>query len=422
MTEKVKAIRCGKLVDGTGDLPVENGVVVIEADRIKAIGNASKVEIPPDAEIIDATGNTVMPGLIDAHLHFLGISSPNQATWVIDSPHVRGMRSVMDAWRVIDSGFTSVRDAGGMLAVFLKNAIAERSIVGPRIVAAGKAISQTAGHADWHFVPEQWGERMMLGRIADGPSEVRKAAREQLREGADFLKIMTTGGVMSEKDKPTACQYSTDEIRAFVEEARNAGVKTGSHAQGAQGIKNAVAAGIDNIEHGIFLDGECIDMMLEKGTTLVATFAILDAIVTRGRELGVMEVSVKKGESVQAAHLENFKKAYRAGVKCGLGSDYLSGPMSPHGHSARELGIYVNKAGLTPMEAIVCATKNNAEILDLQDEIGTLEAGKQADLIIVQGDPLEDIGILQDRNNIISVLKGGEAVPRLPVRARGDEG
>ncbi len=162
---------------------------------------------------------------------------------------------------------------------------------------------------------------------------------------------------MSEKDSPTACQYSMDEIRAFVEEAKNAGVKTGSHAQGALGIKNAVEAGIDTIEHGILLDDECIDMMLEKGTCLVATFAILDAIVTRGRQLGVMEVSVRKGESVQASHLENFKKAYRAGVKCGLGSDFLSGPMSPHGESARELEIYVKKAGLTPMEAIVCATK-----------------------------------------------------------------
>ncbi len=188
MSEQVRAIRGGKLIDGTGNAPVENGVVVIEGDRIEAIGEASKIEIPPDADVIDATGKTVMPGLIDAHLHFLGITSPNQATWVIDAPHVRSMRAVMDAWRVIDSGFTSVRDAGGMLAVFLKNAIAEGSIVGPRIMAAGKAISQTAGHADWHFVPKEWGEHMMLGRIADGVAEVRKAAREQLREGADFLE------------------------------------------------------------------------------------------------------------------------------------------------------------------------------------------------------------------------------------------
>ncbi len=348
MAENILAIEGGKLIDGTGGAPVENGSVVVREGRIIAVGQSADVSVPAGAVMIDAAGKTIMPGLIDAHLHFLGIRSPNQVTWVIDPPHVRSMRAVMDAWRVVDSGFTSVRDAGGMLGLYLKQAISEGSIVGPRIMAAGKAISQTAGHADWHFVPKEWGERMMLGRIADGVADVRLAAREQLREGADFLKIMTTGGVMSEKDKPTSCQFSMEEIRAFVEEAKNAGVKTASHAQGAQGIKNAITAGIDSIEHGIFLDDECIEMMTKKRTRLIPTFAIVDAIVTRGRELGVMEVSVRKAESVQEAHIENFKKAFKAGVKCGLGSDYLSGPMSPHGESATELEIYVKKAGLTP--------------------------------------------------------------------------
>jgi imidazolonepropionase-like amidohydrolase len=415
MTEKTRAIRCERLIDGTGAAPIDNGVVLMQNDRIVAVGKTADVELPDGAETVDATGKTVMPGLIDAHLHLLGIRSPNQVSWVIDPPHVRSMRAVMDAWRVVDSGFTSVRDAGGMLGIFLKHAIAEGSIVGPRIMAAGKAVSQTGGHADWHFLPKEWGERMMLGRLADGVADVRQAAREQLREGADFLKIMTTGGVMSEKDKPTSCQYSMEEIRAFVEEAKNAGVKTASHAQGSQGIKNAVAAGIDSIEHGIFLDDECIDMMLQKRTCLVPTFAIVDAIVTKGRELGVMEVSVRKAESVQEAHLESFKKAFKAGVKCGLGSDFLSDPMSPHGESAKELGIYAKKAGLTPMEAIVCATKTNSEVLGLENELGTLEEGKLADLIIVDGDPLKHIHVLQDKKRISAVYKGGEAVPRLPM-------
>jgi imidazolonepropionase-like amidohydrolase len=413
MADKNLVIKGGKLIDGTGAEPVEDGAVVIRDGRIVAVGKATEVKVPEDVETVDATSKTIMPGLIDAHLHFLGIRSPNQVTWVVDSPYVRSMRAVMDAWRVVDSGFTSVRDAGGMLAIFLKHAIREGSIVGPRIMAAGKAISQTAGHADWHFVPKEWGERMMLGRIADGVADLRRAAREQLREGADFLKIMTTGGVMSEKDKPTSCQFSMDEIRAFVEEAENAGVKTASHAQGAQGIKNAVAAGIDSIEHGIFLDDECIEMMIQKRTRLVPTFAIVDAIVTKGRELGVMEVSVRKAESVQETHIENFKKAYKAGVKCGVGSDYLSDPMSPHGESATELEIYVKKAGLTPMEAIVCATKTNSEVLGLENDIGTLEDGKLADIIIVEGDPLSDISVLRDKKKIAGVYIGGETVPRL---------
>jgi imidazolonepropionase-like amidohydrolase len=275
-------------------------------------------------------------------------------------------------------------------------------------------ISQTAGHGDMHFVPVEWNQRTQITRLADGVPEVRKAAREQLREGADMLKIFTTGGVMSEKDKPTACQYSMEEICAFVEEARNAGVRTGTHAQGTQGIKNAVLAGVDNVDHGIYLDDEVIELMVERGTTLIPTFSVLEAIVRHGREEGVLEASVRKAESVQEEHIASFRKALAAGVICGLGTDYLSDPRSPMGANADELVNYVNKVGLSPMEAIVCATRNNAMVLGLQDEIGTLEVGKQADLIVVDGDPLADISVLRDRDQILEIYKGGKAVPRMP--------
>jgi imidazolonepropionase-like amidohydrolase len=413
MKEQIVALKGGRLIDGNGGTPVENAIVVIKGDRIATVGKAEAVSIPPEAEVIDVTGKTVMPGLIDAHLHFLGIKSMNQVTWIIDPPHLRGMRAVMDAWRVVDAGFTTVRDCGGMLAIFLKQAIEEGSIVGPRIMAAGLAISQTAGHADWHFVPQEWGERLMLGRVADGVAEVRKAAREQLREGADFLKIMTTGGVMSEKDKPTASQFSLEEIRAFVQEARNAGVKTATHAQGTQGIKNALLAGIDSIEHGFYLDDECIEMMLQQGTYLVPTFAIAEAIVTKGPEVGVLEASLEKARNVQKVQVKAFRRAFLAGVKCGLGTDYLSDPMSPMGENAVELAMYVKKVGLSPMEAIVCATRNNADLLGLADQLGTLEVGKLADLIVVDGDPLQDITVLCIRANISQVFKGGTPIPRL---------
>jgi len=289
MEEQTLALSGGKLIDGNGGAPVENTVVVIRGKRIEAVGRVETVRVPQGAEVIDVTGKTVMPGLIDAHLHLLGIRSMSQVTWLIDPPHLRGMRAVMDAWRLVDAGFTTVRDCGGMLAIYLKGAVEEGSIIGPRIVAAGLAVSQTAGHADWHFVPREWNERLMLGRLADGVAEVRKAAREQLREGADFLKIMTTGGVMSEKDEPTASQFSMEEIRAFVEEAHNAGVKTATHAQGTQGIKNALLADIDSVEHGFYLDDECIELMLKQGSFLVPTLAIVESIVTRGGEAGVME-------------------------------------------------------------------------------------------------------------------------------------
>ena len=404
----------GRLIDGTGTEPVTNAAVIIEGGRIVQAGPANRVEVPATAEMIDIAGKTVLPGLIDAHVHLFGITSLNQMTWVIDEPQVRTIRAAMDAWRCLDAGFTTVRDAGGMLAIYVKRAIEEGTIMGPRIVASGLVISQTAGHGDMHFVPVEWNQRAQIARLADGVPEVRKAAREQLREGADMLKIFTTGGVMSEKDKPTTCQYSMDEIRAFVEEARNAGVRTGTHAQGTQGIKNAVLAGVDNVDHGIYLDDEVIGLMVERGTTLVPTLSVLEAIVRYGRKEGVLEASVRKAESVQEAHIASFRKALAAGVVCGLGTDYLSDPRSPMGANADELMMYVEKVGLSPMEAIVCATRNNAMVLGLQDEIGTLEAGKQADLIVVDGDPLADISVLRDREKILAVYKGGKAVPRMP--------
>ena len=348
----------------------------------------------------------------------LGLKDSNQLKWLVDPIHVCGMRAVMDAWRILDSGFTTIRDAGGMLAIYLKQAIHEKKILGPRILASGRPVTQTAGHGDPHGVPKELAERMMFSRVADGVSEVRKAAREQLKEGADLLKIMTTGGVLSERDSPSAVQYSLEEIRAFTEEARNAGVKTASHCHGAQGAKNAIIGGIDCIEHGTMIDEECVELMIKHKVNLVPTFSIGFAVVTRGRELGVMEESVRKAEVVGKRHVENFLMAYRAGVTCGLGTDSLSDPMSPHGMSANELDIYVNKAGLSPMEAIVCATKNNAVILDREGEIGTLEAGKFADLIIVDGDPLADITILKDKERICAVYKDGVKVLRLPNELR----
>ena len=411
---QIVALVGGRLIDGTGGEPVADAIVLIAGDEIKQAGPAAQVPVPAGAMVIDVRGKTVLPGLIDGHLHLLGIKSMNQVTWLVDEPHVRAIRAAKDAWRCLDAGYTTIRDAGGMLAIYAKAAIEEGGVPGPRIIASGLALSQTAGHADWHFVPVEWNERVQLGRLADGVSEVRKAAREQLREGADMLNIMTTGGVMSEKDQPTSCQYSMEEIRAFVEEARNAGVRSGSHAQGTRGIKNAVLAGVDNIEHGMYLDDEVIDLMLERGTTLVPTLAIVDSIVKNGRKAGVLEGSVRKAENVQAAHIASFKKAYAAGVICGCGTDYLSDPLSPMGANADEILIYVDKVGLSPMEAIVCATRNNAIVLGLQDQIGTLEPGKQADLIVVDGDPLADISVLRQCEKILTVYKGGKVMPRMP--------
>jgi imidazolonepropionase-like amidohydrolase len=415
MAEDYLVLRGGKIIDGNGGNPVDNGTLVIKGEKIEAVGNTGAVSYPKNAKVIDVNGKTVMPGLIDAHIHLGGLKSMSQLTWFMDDPLVHAMRGVIDVWKLIDAGFTTVRDLGSVYALHLKTVISEGGCIGPRIVAAGRAITQTGGHADViHSLPIEFvTPRMGIGRIADGVAEVRKAAREQLRDGADFLKIMTTGGVMSERDVSTSCQYSLEEIRAFVEEAANVGVKTSSHSHATPGIKNALIGGVKVIEHGLWLDDECIDLMVKNNHYLVPTLAIVEAIIVNGPKVGVLPHSIHKAKFAQEAHLASFKKAYKAGVFCGLGTDYLTDPMSPMGENAVELEMYVKRAGLTPMQTIVCATKNNAEVLDMSDRIGTLEAGKLADVIVVDGDPLVDITVLRNRKNILKIYKGGNEVPRL---------
>jgi imidazolonepropionase-like amidohydrolase len=298
--------------------------------------------------------------------------------------------------------------------MYLRRAIDEGSLIGPRILSCGHILTQTGGHGDVaHFLPQHWTDQRNLGRVCDGPEECRKAAREQFRAGADFIKLCSSGGVMSEKDLPTSTQFTVDEIRAMAEEAHAVGAKIASHAQATRGIKNALLAGVDTIEHGIFLDDETIEMMLKQGTYLIPTLAIVEALVTKGAEHGIPQVNLDKARFVQEAHLRSFERAVGAGVKIGLGADYLSDPLSPMGHNADELLLNV-KAGRRPMDVLVSATRTNAEALGISDKVGTLEPGRLADLLVVQGDPLADIRVLADRRNIARVYKSGALVPRLP--------
>ena len=259
MDAQCTVLKGGRLIDGGGGAIVDNSAVVIKGERIEAAGAADTVKIPKGAEVVDTTGKTVMPGLMDAHLHLWGINRTNPLTLMIDPPEQRGMRSVMDVWKLLDSGYTTVRCCGNSnnMSIYLREAITEGSIIGPRILSCGAIITQTGGHGDTsHSLPIEWVNQRGVGRIADGADECRKAAREQLRAGADFIKLCSTGGVLSEKDLPTSCQYTIDEISAMVEEAHNVGAKVASHAQGTRGIKNALLAGVDTIEHGFYLDDE----------------------------------------------------------------------------------------------------------------------------------------------------------------------
>lgn len=399
-------IKNANLIDGVAKEPVKGVNLLIEDSTIVDVG--PDVDSEKVAVTINAEGKTVMPGMIDAHLHLMGVRGYNPVLVYVDPPFVRAARGVADVRSLIEAGFTSVRCAGSNLSISLNKAIEEGTIPGPRIVASNLAISQTAGHGDMHMLPPEWlTGPYSSSRIADGPDECRRAAREQIREGAGVIKIMTTGGVLSEKDSPTQPQFVDEEVAAIVEEAHRVGLKVMSHAQSEAGIQLALRNGVDTIEHAIYLDDETIDMLLENDAIVVPTFAIVDAIVKFGSAAGVPEYAIKKSEESHKAHLESINKAHEAGVKIAMGTDFLGPAGVAHGDNAIELEILVEQVGFSPMEAIISATSVGAEALGMEDEIGSLTPGKTADLLIVDGDPIRDIAILKDNQAIEVVMRSG---------------
>jgi imidazolonepropionase-like amidohydrolase len=407
MSEKYLVLK-GKIIDGTGKDPVSDSVIVINGNKIEEIGLSSNVKVPGDAKIVEVgEDSTIMPGLIDAHLHLMGSTGLNSVFWTLESEIVKAMRVTTGLKPLIEAGFTTVRDAGG-LGLYLNRVIKEGLLrPTPRIFSANKVLSQTAGHGDVHTLPLDFVEKYGFGRICDGADDCRKAAREQFREGADFIKICSTGGVLSERDKSEWSQFTMEELGAIVEEARRVDSYVASHAQGAEGINNALKAGVKTIEHGIYMDEEGFDLMLEKDAVVVPTFSIVERLVTKGKEHNVPEYGIVKSNIAHQAHLETIRKAKKAGVKIALGTDFVNVPLLPFGENSLELEIFVNKIGFSPMEAIVAGTKIGGEALQMGDKIGTLEKGKLADLIVVKGDPSEDISCLRNVNNILTVIKDG---------------
>ncbi len=395
------------LIDGAGSQPLDKAVIVVENDRIRAVGRVSEVEVPSDAEVIDVGGMTVMPGLIDAHIHFSGARTHRLEERFVVPEQVRLLRCVNDARALLEAGFTTVKDCGGTNGLYLKMAVNEGSIKGPRILAAGYVLSQTFGHGDVHFLPLEW-VKQKIPTICDGVDECRRAARYALREGADFIKICATGGVMSMRDRPEHTQFTYEEIRAIVEEARKVGTFVTAHAQGTEGIKIAIKAGVRTIDHGIYLDEEAVKMMKENNVILVPTLSIAYQIVTKGKEVGIVEWGIRKATEAFEHHLRSVKMAYEAGVKIAVGTDFGGPPLFKMGTNAMELELLVEKIGFKPMDAIVSATKIAAEACGLEDKIGTIQPGKKADIIVVKGNPLEDIRVLRKIENIRLVMKEGK--------------
>ncbi len=404
-----KLIRNGTLIDGTGIEPIADGGVLIENGKIVAAGAFASLPNRGDVEEIDAQGGYILPGLIDTHVHVMaeGMDLVGQMQKPFSFMFYQAIGYLA---RTLECGVTTVRDAGGADAG-VKKAVEDGIIAGPRMQISISVLSTTGGHGDG-YMPAGFSVPMIVpypgnpDGIADGVEEVRKKVREILRAGAEVIKVCSTGGVLSATDHPEFTQYCLDELKVMVEEARfRKGIRVMSHAQGAEGIKNAVRAGIHSIEHGMFIDDEAIELMLEAGTFVVPTLVAPVGVIEEAEATGTMpEYGLRKAKETLEIHRESIAKAYKAGVKIAMGTD---AGVVPHGTNLRELGLMAN-VGMTPMDVIVATTKTAAECLGWEDRVGTLEAGKLADVTVTSVDPLTRIHDLANNDNIALVIKGGE--------------
>lgn len=408
-------IHNGTLLDGNGGAPVADAAVLVQDDRIRAVGRKAELRLPAgDIAMLDAGGGYMLPGLIDTHVHLM-LEGFELQTMLTRPFSLNFYRAIDHMRRTIDAGVTTVRDAGGA-DLGVKQAVEEGYVVGPRMQISITALSITGGHGDG-WMPSGFSLDLMPAypgmpsSLCDGVEEVRKKVREVLRAGAEIVKICSTGGVMSPTDHPEFTQFSPAELEVIVQEAAyRRGIKVMSHAQGVEGVKNAIRAGVHSIEHGIFLDQEAIDLMLEKQTFLVPTLLAPLSVLEIAESTGAMpEYGVRKARETIEIHSESIAKAYEAGVTIAMGTD--AGVM-PHGTNLRELGLMCN-IGMSPMDALVATTKVAAHCLGWQDRIGTVESGKLADIVIAATDPLANIRSLEKRENIKVVMKGGQILKDL---------
>ena len=403
----MRVIDADLLITGHDEEPIEDGRVVIAADgTIDAVGTQEDIDAPDDAA--HDAHPVAMPGLIDAHLHLLGVRDMEPMTWLTESSELGAARATADLRDLLAAGFTTVRDVGSTTALGLRDAVAEDEIPGPRVFTSGQSISQTGGHGDLHFLPYDWVEKsdQSVGTLADGADECRKEARKRIRQGVDVLKIMTTGGVLSEKDAPDQTQFTDAEVRALVEEAHRVGIPVASHAQGAAGIKTALRNGVDTIEHGFYLDQHCLDLFHETGATFVPTLAIMHRLVERGADHGVPEYGLEKAREAREAHFDSVERAYEDDVPIAVGTDFLGPELIPHGENALELELLANEVGMDERDVIQSATRVAARTVPA-DDLGTLEAGNAGDVLALDSDPLADISAVRD---VASVYKGGGLV------------
>lgn len=392
-------IKAGSLIDGLSESPRANPVIRIEDEHIAEVGDTGSISIPAGARVIDLGDATLLPGLLDAHVHLLSNHDDKgfRALQVTDTRAV--INGVINAEKTLMAGFTSVRNVGNPAYgdVSLRDAINEGDIPGPRILAAGPALGVTGGHCDNNFLTIDYDVKGEA--VADGPWAVRQQVRRNIKYGVDLLKFCATGGVFSKGTTVGAQQYTQAEMDALVDEAHMRGKRVAAHAHGNRGIKAAIRAGVDSVEHASFLDDEAIQMAIEAGTFLSMDIYNTEYTLATGEATGALPENIEKERQVGSVQRASFTQAVQAGAKVVLGSDAA---IYPHGDNGKQLARMV-RFGMTPMQAIKAATSLNAELFG-RDDVGAVEAGRYADIVAVQGNPLENISLLE---NVTFVMKGG---------------
>ncbi len=392
------AVHHVRLIDGTGAVQ-DRATLLVRGSKIVAVGPSDEVRIPKGAARIDGRGLSMIPGLIDCHVHLcLGGEADVVSTLESEQPSYTLLKSATHAKATIDAGFTTVRDVGSRdHSIFtLKQAVESGLMPGPRIIGAGLAICMVGGHARF------------IGKEVEGVDQVRRVVAEQVSAGAGVIKVIASGGVLTPGTSPDEAQMTMEELAAAVDAAQQAGKRVAAHAHGAAGMKNAINAGVRSIEHATLLDDESGALMKRHGVYMVPTLSALATTAACRPGCGIPESALAKAKSMTKRHQASFKAAHRSGIAIAMGTD-AGTPFNYHGDNAQELERMV-ALGMTPMEAIVASTATAARLIGIQDLVGTLAKGMEADLVIVKGNPLKRIDVLRDRDKIMGVMKAGKFV------------